>query len=275
MNNVQKFISLLSANIAECTIPSSQIAKATRARKISALLTPDNQRVLDIREDSEMISQVMEKLTGTKTVIIGLLVGDRVQVTPLMSQFMAQTGVTIGDLLSSDPITRIMSFAPQAEPSRTVPEHVSNEDLGQLLGSIFNFSGADMENPCAGCDGCRGDDFDGVEVDWDQPVFNQLGAVTYKRKEGDQEKGYRMVKFDYEGMTIKYPVDTVTGAPLMPGMDEDIYAVDNEPLDGEDDTDEELAHQEQGLSDVTEQLIGLFPQNEQAIRAFANSMRNR
>lgn len=136
-------------------------------------------------------------------------------------------------------------------------------EFTELLSTIFGpeFAETIGGEECSGCPGCCSEDM--PDVNWDEPLFNGVTEVQYKRKEADEENGYRTVKMTYDGVTMKYPVDTKTGMPIFDGMDPNVYAVDNESLD--DDSDQDI-DDEQGQS-LTDFLVSAHPEKAAEIKA--------
>jgi hypothetical protein len=66
-----------------------------------------------------------------------------------------------------------------------------------------------------------------ARIDWDGKLSNGMGQVKYQRKENDIGSGVRMVKNIISGSKHLYPVNEMTGEPVLPGMDINIYSVRN------------------------------------------------
>lgn len=66
-----------------------------------------------------------------------------------------------------------------------------------------------------------------LPINWDGKLSNHMGSVKYQRKENDIGSGVRMVKAMIGGAKHLYPVNEVTGEPVLPGMDLNLYSVKN------------------------------------------------
>lgn len=64
-------------------------------------------------------------------------------------------------------------------------------------------------------------------LDWSAALYNAYGQVKVHSREDDQDTTIRMVSVRSNGYQTRYPVCAITGAPVMEGMDHDIYTVTN------------------------------------------------
>jgi hypothetical protein len=171
------------------------------------------------------------------------------------------------------------SGSKQPENKETHEMHTFPEFLSEVFGDKdIEFPGilSQLLSTCGDpeCQGCMGKEEEHEEaqgemknkerppIDWDKPLFNALGKVRYKQREGDQEKGYRQIKFNQDGFVMSYPVDSITGEPLMTGVDNDIYTVDNEVL--EDESQEE----DPTKTALETMLSEMLPENSNEIKEF-------
>jgi hypothetical protein len=255
--NFEAFLRTIESNLSAYTVNPERFSNQEH-NLIVAVIDSDN-KIVNFCLGTEVIPKILLDAYGLKKITLGAVTPTGIKVTRPMNEVSKHFKIDLSSYFTQGGLKRNQMFS-EVEPEQEHDLSHIPDQLSEIIGTLFSDE-SHSSDPEA--------EYQHEEINWSGDLYNAYGPVSYKRKEGDEESGTRMIKLTHQGQVMKYPVHSETGYPIFEGLDPEVFAVHNTSL-----ADEEQVNNDVNVDFAREQLLNLFPNKAELINQFASQLKH-